>query len=417
MKRNKALIMSLIIGLILLSGLISVLWFSDNTGFPDPQETTQQSAGDDTEDTGDDEEIDETNEHPGDTMDEDPAGEEPDEQTVDYYEESAFELPVTGAGGFTSVNTHLRETASEDSESLTVLAAGTPFYVVEEQGTWWRIVTESQEEGWIANQLAFINLPDVLPSAIYDNPNAYGSIFRSSDTDIPGITGEVLYEAHGMNNRLDTEEFVMPIIYSTAQKIAQAQQAALENNETLVIMETFRPSTAQVLVNQHLSELADENEEVLNGLTEEPWTMHWFINEGVSNHQRGLAVDLTLARIESLEERIIDHYIVPQVTEYRVYEMYSPIFELSTASAMLMRPIAARDRVGWKEIPYQDHVNEEAQRLEAYMFEADMIPIASEWWHFNDIDVLEAFEEELGEGNFHLDRVFNLPPSAIEQTD
>lgn len=404
MNRNKPLVVSLLIGLIVLIGMIAVLWNRTLPGFPDPDEGAEQQQEQPAEP--------DTDEEPEDTDREEPAGEEPDEQVVTRYEESMFDLPVTGAGGFTSVNTHLRETASEDAESLTILPAGTPFYIIEEQGNWWHVQTEDQE-GWLSNQLAFINLPDVLPSAIYDNPNTYGSIFRSSYTDIPGITGEVLYEGYGMNDRLDREEFIMPIIYSTAHKIAEAQQAALENNETLVIMEVFRPSTAQVLVNEQLSELAEQNEEVMHGLTEAPWTMNWFINEGVSNHQRGLAVDLTLARVESVEERIIDHYIVPQVTEYSTYEMYSPIFELSTASAMLERPIAARDRVGWQDIPYMDHVNEEARRLEAYMFEADLIPIASEWWHFNDIDVLEEFEEELGDGNFHLDTVINRLPSDV----
>lgn len=404
MNRNKPLVVSLLVGLIILVGVIAVLWNRTSPGFPDPDDGAEQPQEQPAEP--------DTDEEPEDTDQEEPAGEEPEEQVVTRYEESMFDLPVTGAGGFTSVNTHLRETASEDAESLTILPAGTPFYIIEEQGNWWRVQTEDQE-GWLSNQLAFINLPDVLPSAIYDNPNTYGSIFRSSYTDIPGITGEVLYEGYGMNDRLDREEFIMPIIYSTAHKIAEAQQAALENNETLVIMEVFRPSTAQVLVNEQLSELAEQNEEVMHGLTEAPWTMNWFINEGVSNHQRGLAVDLTLARVESVEERIIDHYIVPQVTEYATYEMYSPIFELSTASAMLERPIAARDRVGWQDIPYMNHVNEEARRLEAYMFEADLIPIASEWWHFNDIDVLEEFEEELGDGNFHLDTVINRLPSDV----
>ncbi|GEN50374.1 SH3 domain-containing protein [Alkalibacterium pelagium] len=402
MNRNKPLVVSLLVGLIVMIGVIAVLWNRTSTGFPDPSEVTNLPQEEPTEP--------DTDAEPGETEQEEPAGEEPEEQVVSRYEESMFDLPVIGAGGFTSVNTHLRETASEDADSLTVLPAGTPFYIIEEQGNWWHVRTENQE-GWLSNQLAFINLPDVLPSAIYDNPNTYGSIFRSSYTDIPGITGEVLYEGYGMNDRLGRDEFIMPIIYSTAHKIAEAQQAALENNETLVIMEVFRPSTAQVLVNERLSELAEQNDEVMQGLTEAPWTMNWFINEGVSNHQRGLAVDLTLARVESVEERIIDHYIVPQVTEYATYDMYSPIFELSTASAMLERPIAARDRVGWQNIPYMNHVNEEARRLEAYMFEADLIPIASEWWHFNDIDVLEEFEDELGDGNFHLDTVMNHLPS------
>lgn len=334
---------------------------------------------------------------------------EPEEPEGLWYEESVFELPVNGAGGYTSVETELHETPTVDSSVIEFLPMGTPFTVLEEQGNWWKVETAGQE-GWIENTLAMINLPDVMPSIIYDNSNNYGSEFRSSFTDIPGITGEVLYEGYAYNERLDKEEFIMPIIYSTALKIAQAQQAALENEETLVVKETFRPRSVQILINERLSALAEEQEEVKQGITEDPWQMSWFISSGVSNHQKGLAVDLTLAKVNERQEQRIGEFVVPEITEYTVYDMYSPIFELSTASAMLTRPISARDRTGWQDIPYQDYVNEEAIRLESYLFQADMIPIPSEWWHFNDIDILEEYEEELGNGDFYLDQLLNQEP-------
>ncbi|OJF96985.1 SH3 domain-containing protein [Alkalibacterium sp. 20] len=406
-KKQKVILMLLFISIAIIIGLSAFIFNRRNLVSQQIDNTTLEieELADD-EPSEDDDPIDEIEE-------ENSSREEPTEQTVVSYEDSSFELPVLGAGGYTSVETMLHESATKDSAVFDTLPAGNPFYVLEEQGNWWRIHTNNQE-GWIDNSLVLVNLPDVIPSIIYDNPNNYASTFRSSFMDIPGITGEKLYEGHGYNERLGKEEFIMPIIYSTAKKIAEAQQAALENDETLVVMETYRPYSVQQLVNEQLSALAEEDDNIRGGLTEEPWTMNWFINGGVSNHQRGLAVDVTLASISSMEDRIIDNYIVPQITEYSVYEMYSPIFELSTAAAMLIRPIAARNRVEWQDIPYQDHVNEEAIRLEAYMFEADMIPIASEWWHFNDIDVLEEFEEELGEGGFYLEMLLNQLPSMVE---
>ena len=38
-----------------------------------------------------------------------------------------------------------------------------------------------------------INLPDVIPSIIYDDTNSYSSIFRSNGKDIDGITYKVMY--------------------------------------------------------------------------------------------------------------------------------------------------------------------------------------------------------------------------------
>lgn len=402
MRSRKIILGILSVVLLVVTAIVLVKGFTEEDSEEEVAQEQESLPAEDSQ--GEDEHIQEDEEES--TEDEATSSEDLDPI---WYEESVFELPINGAGGYTSVETILYETATVDANEIEVLPIGTPFIVIEEQGNWWKIQTKEQE-GWIENTLAMINLPDVMPSIIYDNPNNYSSEFRSSFTDIPGITGETLYEGYAYNERLDKDEFIMPIIYSTAEKIAQAQQTALENEETLVVMETFRPRSVQILVNERLSALAEENEEVRRGITEEPWQMSWFISSGVSNHQRGLAVDLTLAQINERGERTVGDFIVPEVLDYSVYEMYTPIFELSTASAMLMRPISARDRTGWQEIPYQEYVNEEAIRLEEYMFEADMIPIPSEWWHFNDIDILEEYEEELGNGDFYLDSFFNQKP-------
>lgn len=332
-----------------------------------------------------------------------------EEPSAVWYEEGNFELPIIGAGGYTSVLTPLYDSPTEEAESMMDLSIGTPFEIQEEQGRWWRVQTEKQE-GWIENTLAMINLPDVIPSIVYDNPNNYGSEFKSSFTDIPEVTGKVLYNGIEMNERLGHEEFIMPIIYNTAEKIAQAQKRALSNGETLVIKESFRPRSVQLFINKQLSNLAEENETVAAGLKEEPWSMHWFIHSGISNHQRGVAVDLTLAQIERLEETVIGDFLVPNIVDYTEYEMHTPVFELSIASVMLEWPVAARDRTAWQDIPVREGISEHALRLREVMFEADMIPIASEWWHFNDVDMLEEFEEDMGNGDFYLEKLFNRKP-------
>ena len=37
-----------------------------------------------------------------------------------------------------------------------------------------------------------INLPDIIPSIIYDDTNSYSSLFKSSGIDIPNVTGKKL---------------------------------------------------------------------------------------------------------------------------------------------------------------------------------------------------------------------------------
>ena len=63
-----------------------------------------------------------------------------------------------------------------------------------------------------------VNLPDLIPSIIYDDTNAYSSLFKSSEIDIPNITGKQLYNNKTYNERLSKEEFMMPVIYAMAKK-------------------------------------------------------------------------------------------------------------------------------------------------------------------------------------------------------
>ena len=97
-----------------------------------------------------------------------------------------------------------------------------------------------------------VNLPDLVPSVIYDDTNAYCSVFRSSGRVIPGITGEKLYDAKSYNDRLEKEEFITPALLPLAVKLARAQAVALENGDCLKICECYRPYSAQELSLIHI---------------------------------------------------------------------------------------------------------------------------------------------------------------------
>ena len=91
-----------------------------------------------------------------------------------------------------------------------------------------------------------INLPDVIPSIIYDATNTYSSRFVSCGKTIDGITGEALYAGNDVyNHRLDQTEFMMPVLYSMAPRLCAAQQAALKEGNTLVLYEAYRPHETQ----------------------------------------------------------------------------------------------------------------------------------------------------------------------------
>lgn len=348
-----------------------------------------------------------------------PPEEEPDPEDLEDVEtpiwyEGNFELPVNGAAGYTSVDTELLTEPNHESDEIGILPAGTPFEIIHEQEDFWLIETEVST-GWIPHLSAFINLPDVVPSIIYNNTNASSSVFRSSYIEIPEITGEQLYEMSDYNERLDQETFIMPILYATAKKVAAAQELALQNGESLKLYETFRPLDTQMRVTLAMASLAEENEEVYQGVNQEPWGQGWFISQGVSNHQRGAAIDVTLVRVDSLDEQIIGDFHVPNIVEYTEYEMHTPMHELSADSVVFTEPIARDRRHLWQEYSIREIVTEPSIRLQQYVTEAGMQPLPSEWWHFDDVQVLQALGEDAGDGDFMISHTLNRVPTIEDR--
>src|SRR5690606_27769076 len=97
--------------------------------------------------------------------------------------------------------------------------------------------------------------------------------------------------------RLAKDEYIMPVLYSMAPKIYMAQQLALLEGNALKIYESFRPYSTQESVVKSLMALAEDNPEVEAGINTPPWKMFWFIAEGVSNHQMGYAIDVSLVKV------------------------------------------------------------------------------------------------------------------------
>ncbi len=329
-----------------------------------------------------------------------------------FYNED-FELPIVGAAGYTSVRERMYDEPGETSSIVGTLDSGTPFEIREEQGGWWRVRTD-ELEGWIRHKAAFINLPDVIPSIVYHHTNSHESLFQSSFTDIPGVTGEAISNMIDHNERLDRTEFIFPILYSTAYKVSRAQQIALLNGETLVIYETYRSQENSELVREALVELIEENEEVEEGVTEAPWSIGWFIHSSISNHNRGAAIDLTLAQVNEISEKVVGDFVVREVTDYSIYEMQTPFHELSVNSALFEEPISSMDRDGWRELDFNPDVVDASKRMVDYMVQAGFTPLASEWWHFNDLDALEALGPDASVGDFDITRSINSQPSWEE---
>ena len=335
------------------------------------------------------------------------------EESEPLLYEGDLELPVNGATGYASVRVDLKATADAGSETISELEAGTAFEVLEEVGDWWYVRTAT-ESGWVQHLYCFINLPDVVPSIIYDNTNTYASKFASSGKTIPGITGEALYDGKAYNMRLGKVSDIVPVLYSMSKKIHLAQQAALEEGNTLVIYEGYRPFFAQKLTVDALTTLAAADPEVMAGINTHPWDTNWFIATSISNHQMGYAIDVTLAKITEQQEFVIGDYTATAVTGYTEYTMPTTIHELSMASATFTGPVKSSSPTAWLQANLADTMNEAAILLQRYCTDAGLTPLASEWWHFNDLDARFATEDNSSKGEYLLDATMSEAPEAAE---
>lgn len=368
---------------------------------------------------------------PGETPEiETPAGQEPAPETP------ATEPDPSGSTGTpaTEPETPAEPEPEEEEEpptltdgALALVASGTPFTVLQEEGGWWQVAvttdyftdeeqTQTQRgeiTGWLEHKYCLVNLPDVIPSIIYDATNSYSSHFRSCGKVIPEVTGEAFYPSKTYNERLGKMEFMMPVLYSMAFKLCEAQQSALAEGNSLILYEGYRPHEVQTKVLNSLSAMTRTDPEVKEAVTGAPWRISWFISGGYSNHQRGYAVDMGLAKVSETKEYTTGGYRYVRVWNYERYEMPTPIHELSRAAATYTAPVTINSTTAWKsaEMTQAMASNEPALGLQRYCTDAELTPLASEWWHFNDLSTRSQVLDNQGIGDFLISSVRSAAPA------
>ena len=368
---------------------------------------------------------------PGETPEiETPAGQEPAPETP------ATEPDPSGSTGTpaTEPETPAEPEPEEEEEpptltdgALALVASGTPFTVLQEEGDWWQVAvttdyftdeeqTQTQHgeiTGWLEHKYCLVNLPDVIPSIIYDATNSYSSHFRSCGKVIPEVTGEAFYPSKTYNERLGKMEFMMPVLYSMAFKLCEAQQSALAEGNSLILYEGYRPHEVQTKVLNSLSAMTRTDPEVKEAVTGAPWRISWFISGGYSNHQRGYAVDMGLAKVSETKEYTTGGYRYVRVWNYERYEMPTPIHELSRAAATYTAPVTINSTTAWKnaEMTQAMASNEPALGLQRYCTDAELTPLASEWWHFNDLSTRSQVLDNQGIGDFLISSVRSAAPA------
>ena len=323
-----------------------------------------------------------------------------------------FELPLNGTTGFASVSLPLYKEISQDKLLNTSLKPGSAFRILQESSDWFYVELSDSTKGWIESKYCLVNLPDLIPSIIYDDTNSYSSLFRSSGYALENITGKALYDTNKYNNRLGQEQYLMPLLYPMVKKIAQVQKEVLKNNDCLKIYQTFRPYETQMKVSSSLSKLMESNKEVNLGITTPPWNKSWFIATQLSNHQRGVALDVSLVKVKDKEYKYCGSYAYFVISEYEEYKMPTPMHELSRAAATFTTPVSSKSKTAWKSATLSPTMTSGAKKLQNYFTSHDLTPLASEWWHFDDLDAKEMTKNNSSNGKYYLKECLSEVPKS-----
>lgn len=205
---------------------------------------------------------------------------------------------------------------------------------------------------YIDSRYCMINLPEYLGALCrYEITNAAASHYMVHGYEIPGVTNAVTpgYE----KVRLADGSFLVPLLYPTAQRLAEAAKTAISQGYRLKIYDAFRPHKAttdiywrtEVILEDPLPN-GDTYETVMTGGMYE---LNYFLARSWSRHNYGTALDLTLEDKDSGKEAV----------------MQTAMHDLSW--------YAARDRN-----------NGAANTLSDIMTGAGFGTLVSEWWHYQD---------------------------------
>ena len=224
---------------------------------------------------------------------------------------------------------------------------------------------------YVLHDYVMINLSDYVPSIVYNITNASSSIYRSSGIDIPGITGTKLYTAGKVYNlRLRRYEYIAPMVYSTANMVLGAESRLKNEGYRLKIYDAYRPHSVTVKIYNSLKSLYNSNPTVKENInysygasgTRYYWGPDYFLANGVSRHNLGVALDATLVNSSGVE-----------------LTMPTVMHELSTKAIKYYSGSVSR-------IPanYAKEMNDNSKYYDKVMIEIGFNTISGEWWHFQE---------------------------------
>ena len=272
----------------------------------------------------------------------------------------------------------------EKTTAVSSIKAGTAWCVVEEKGNMFGI-RQDGEIRYIESDHCLINLPEYMGDlCLYDITNSYKSLYMVHEFEIPKVT-DVITKGYE-KVKLKSGEYLVPLLYPTAKRLAEAARIALDAGYKLKIYDAFRPQAATVEIydltekiledelpekpftkkytikelnlpepKKELNPDTNQEEEVpltyQDVMLGEEYTLNYFLAKGGSMHNLGLALDLTMVELETGKE----------------VKMQTSMHDLSRYSVLAKN-------------------NKAAKKLTEIMTAAGFGGLVSEWWHFQDND-------------------------------
>ena len=271
--------------------------------------------------------------------------------------------------------------APNGTGELGEIPAGSAWCVLGQEGRYLKICYNGQD-AYVDGDYCMINLPEYLGNlCAYDITNSHSSIYLVHEYGISDVSGTVItgYE----NVRIKEGEYLVPLLFPVAQKLMKAGLAAKAQGYTLKIYDSFRPQYATdsiywktysildcsipehtysgkpaVDIYGNVQEFAPESMSYRQLMTNSSWKLSAFLAPGISRHNFGVALDLTLLDENGKE-----------------LSMQTSMHDLSWYSARQFN-------------------NGNAMELYRIMTGAGFRSISSEWWHYQDNEIYDKYPYE-----------------------
>ncbi len=299
-----------------------------------------------------------------------------------------FSAELSGTTGWGTTSLAMYQ---EDMSQIGTIEAKEPFRILGRYNENLLQIEYNGTTGYVDIGNVLINLPDVEPDIIYNLTNTSGSVFTATTergtTNLKlSIFGEQLYYNGDVldfydktsvadkagkvwNEKLGRYEFIVPILFTAAERISAARAMAAADGFNFKIYDAYRTNTATHLMSSSFNSLYEQTggSLVLGG-----YDTSFFVASALSAHNIGCAIDVTMVR--GLEEA----------------DMPTKMHVLS-GDAVLLNASGGRMAADLYGKPYSYYaenfvatMTDDAKRMCAYMIEAGMTGLGSEWWHFQD---------------------------------